>query len=149
LSKKFATAIKVTIKQSKHLNQVIVIIHVLAIISCMHNSLPLPDKLMLVVLVGINLYFNIAKYNTQFKAFSINYEDALGWQITDINQNFQAIQILPSSVITANLIVLHFLDHKQKSQQKIIFYDALNASDYRSLLVTLKLAWQWKSEQTI
>lgn len=149
MSKKFATAIKVTIKQSKRLHQVIVIIHVLAVVACIHNSLPLSDKLMLAILVSVNLYFNIAKYNTQFKAFSISYDDALGWQITDINQNFTAIQILPTSVITANLIVLHFQDYKQKSQQKIICYDALNTSDYRALLVTLKLAWQWKSEQTI
>lgn len=95
---------------------------------------------MFLAVVTGNLFFYLRHYYTQFQPYCIRYHEASTWSVAITGNEFQTLQILPSTVVTIWLIVLHFRLENGKFQSLLIFNDALSDKDYRGLVVTLKIA---------
>jgi len=110
--------------------------HALALGASIANALPITLKLVLLTGISIHLWF-ISK-RLKDKRYKIKQSEALGWELSDGN-DFKAIQILNSTVITTFAIFLHFTQNAHK-QSLLIASDALTEDDYRRLIVRLKTA---------
>lgn len=110
--------------------------HVLALGASIANALPITLKLVLLTGICIHLWF-ISK-RLKDKQVKIKQSEALGWELSDGN-DFKAIQILNSTVITTFAIFLHFTQNAHK-QSLLILNDTLTEDDYRRLIVRLKTA---------
>lgn len=117
----------------------LVITHGLAGFASLANGLPWLYKLAVFTFVGISFYSYLCRYYFQFQSYQIS-NNSVGWQLAVIADDFQTIQILPSSVITVWLIVLHFRLENGKFQSLVLLNDALESQDYRALVVALKIA---------
>lgn len=79
------------------------------------------------------------RYHRQFQPYQIRHTDHSIWQLATTADDFQTIEILPSSVITVWVIVLHFRIENGNCRSLAIINDALNDKDYRALAVALKI----------
>lgn len=70
----------------------------------------------------------------------LQHSDRQGWRIVFPNQEPQAVTLLPSSVLSRWLTILHLQLSNGNLQTLIIFNDALPGNDYRRLTVRLKLS---------
>jgi len=61
------------------------------------------------------------------------------WFIKFAQGDRQPLQILPTTVVTTQLIVLHY--QQLKKHQVLIFKDSLTMADYRTLQVLLKITY--------
>jgi toxin CptA len=118
----------------------LIITHSLAVFASLANALPWLYKLLSLAAVGLSLFISLRRYHYQFQPYCIRYNETSAWSIAMMDDDFQPMQILPSSVITSWLIVLHFQLENGKHQQSVILNDALSEQDYRTLVVTLKIA---------
>ncbi len=76
----------------------------------------------------------------RFKHYKIRYSSVVGWDITQNGDVFHLIEVLPSTVLTSYLLILHFKAHNKKIQTILIVKDALTHDNYRKLMVLLKIA---------
>lgn len=117
--------------------------HLLAIVASVLNALALGYKITLVIFILISLFFYLRK-EVKFKDTSIRYNSLSGWKIAQENSVYIPTQILPSTVITPYLIVLHLkIDNNQKPTL-LICKDALIDGEFRKLTVELKISWREK-----
>lgn len=128
-----------TIRQSRLRLHGLVIIHSLAAIASFSNGLPLLYKFFAVLSVISSAIFYGRDYKN-FQPYYIRYNEAVGWQLAKTENNYQVLNILPTTVLTAQIIVLHFRLQTGKKQSLVIVNDALETEDYRSLLVELKIS---------
>lgn len=84
------------------------------------------------------MLFHWLRYFKTTTAWRLFYNDEDGWQ-TDLLNVKQAIDILPSTVITRHIIFLHYQSNGQ-TFYRMLTKDALvlDANNYRQLIVTLK-----------
>ncbi len=136
MPKKTEPSLLLELKPSKRLEQLIIVIHALALGSSIANALPITVKLLL--LSGICIHFHFMIKRLENEQYKIKHTEALGWEIAGGN-DFQPVQILNSTVITTFAIFLHFTDNTRK-QSVLIVTDALSENDYRRLIVRLKTA---------
>lgn len=121
--------------------RLLVIIHSLAAFASLANALPWIYKPIPLIAVGCSLFLYLRRYHLQFEPYHIKRNEDSVWYVDYKSGDFQVMQILPSSVITSWLIVLHFrLEHHGKRHSLVILNDALNDKDYRTLAVILKIA---------
>lgn len=142
--------LSVTLKPSKRLNQLLLFLYGLAAIASVLNTLPILTQFFLLCFLLLQYqrsYQQVAKHS-----LTLRYSQSLGWQLLE-NNEFIAIEILKSSVITSVALFLHFKKcdlhtHPFKKlfavwqnpdKSVVIVYDALNAEDYRRLIVWLKI----------
>ncbi len=76
----------------------------------------------------------------KFQPYDIRHNEVLGWQLAKIENDYQNIMILPTTVLTVQFIVLHFQFQAGRKQALFIMKDALEKSDYQRLLVELKVS---------
>jgi hypothetical protein len=139
-SKKSATAQRFRINKSPLLVHLLIIIHSLAVFACLANALPWFYKLMILAVVVSSLVLTLRRYHTQFKSYHIQHNETSVWQLASSENAIETIKILPSSVVTCWVILLHFRLENDECHSLIILNDALNEKDYRALAVTLKIA---------
>ena len=139
LSKKFVTPQLFKIKQSRLFLYLLLINHVLATIACFSNGLPSNYQLIALFVVIISAGFYWRDYK-KFHPYVICHNEAVGWQLAKIENDYQNIMILPTTVLTAQFIILHFRFKAGRKQALFIVNDALNTEDYRHLLVELKVS---------
>lgn len=118
----------------------LVIIHGLAAVAGLANALPWLYKLIILIAVACSFLFYLRRYHLQFESYQIKCHADSVWFIADKNGDFQVMEILPSSVITTGLMVLHYRLENGKRHSLVILNDALNETDYRALAVALKIA---------
>ena len=140
MSKKSATAQIFTINKSPLLLRFLLITHSLAAVACLTNALFWFYKLLFLIGVASSLFFYLRRYHYHFEPCQIKYYADSVWSIAYKNADFQVMQILPVSVITTWLIVLHYQLENDKQCSLVILNDALNETEYRTLAVTLKIA---------
>lgn len=143
LSKKYATR-QFNITPSSLLVKWLVILHSLAVIVAIFTPFPIIYKTITIVLVLVSLATSIKKERGS-KGFILRYTTAFGWEISDSNQSFKSIEILPSTVLTTYMIFLHHrIDdsgiNKQKNKAIMIVKDALIDDDFRRLRVELRIS---------
>jgi len=110
---------------------------VLATIACFSNGLAINYQLIALLTVIISANFYWQDYQ-KFQSYVICHNEAIGWQLAKIENNYQNIMVLPTTVLTAQFIVLHFRFQRGRKQALLIVNDALNKQDYRRLLIELK-----------
>ena len=135
LLKKHEPPLLLVLKPSEQLKQLLIILYLLALVSCFANALPVSIKLSLSTLISLYCYDQTTSLLKTH--YTIKHSDALGWEISTNNRDFQSIQILNSTVITQWAIFLHF-NNNAKKQSVLIPSDALSTQDYRLLIVRLK-----------
>jgi len=90
------------------------------------------------------LYFRIGVRRLNDINYRIKYSDALGWALSE-GEEFVTIDIIRSTVITTQMLFLHFnyaSNHSKRlfnKQTLLILNDQLTVEDYRSLVVKLKI----------
>ena len=138
-SKKYAPLQLFTIKQSYRLRYFLIAIHALAAIASVANDLTLIYQLIALLAVIISAVFYGREY-VRFQTFFIQYSETLGWQLANRKNDYHAIHILPSTVLTASFITLHFKLKSRKKKSVFILRDAMTNEGFKALLVTLKIS---------
>jgi len=129
-SKKSEPPLSLTLQPSTRFRQLLIIIHLLALIASLSNSLAWPIKLAVFFAVIGHGY----RQNQQIKRPlpSVQHTTEKGWQIDGM-----AVTILPSTVVTPWLIFLHFRRNLQR-HTLLIPQDALSGDEFKQLIVRLK-----------
>jgi hypothetical protein len=117
----------------------LLVIHSLAFIASLSHGLSVVYKLIACVVVIISALF-YWRQSQAFQAYTISYETINGWQWAKTTNHYQPMTILPTTVLTAQVIVLHFRLSTGKKRSLVIVHDALGVQDYRRLLVNLKIS---------
>ncbi|NOQ16030.1 MAG: hypothetical protein GQ581_03140 [Methyloprofundus sp.] len=134
---KFEPPLLIEIQQSQYLFIFIASVHVLAILSSIVIDALLLVQLLLIVLVCYSFYFHVQRYKQGYYLGTIKYTKEFAWQLAT-SQQFSAMQILNSSVITSSIIVLHVVSESQHKNM-LICCDAVPNEVYRQLRVALKI----------
>lgn len=114
-------------------------LHALAIIAVFISALALLYKTILTVCILVSLFI-YAKREFDFEGLTIRYADSFGWEIAFSENQFNPIQVLPSTVITSHSIVLQYKTQSQQKRAIIICRDAMIKDNFRKLLVELKIS---------
>lgn len=118
--------------------------HVFALIASTLNALALDYKIALIIFILVSLFVYLRK-EAVFKGVSIRYGSLSGWEMAQpSNATYKPIQILPSTVITSYLIVLHLKANNNQKPILLICKDALIDDGFRRLMVELKISWKEK-----
>lgn len=137
MSKKYETTKIFKTNISILLIQCLIALHALAAIAVFLTPLFFVYKIALLIAVLISLHLNIREELIS-KKYNIRHS-SIGWEISGGKSDFSSIEILPSTVITPYLLVLHFKQHNQAKQTILIGMDALNGDEYRKLIVALRI----------
>ncbi len=113
-------------------------IHAVAVIPALLNTLAWAYKLVIIVLILISLFFYL-KQQINFQGLLIRSRPDSGWEISDTGDYFQAVEILPSTVLTSFLIVFCYKAQNNKKKTILICNDAVVTENYRRLMVELKI----------
>jgi hypothetical protein len=132
IAKKDGAPFLAELKPSKKIRHLLIVIHVLALGAGIANTLPFVLKLGIAALIGLNFRLNFHRLKIERR--KIKYTEKLGWEISD-GDDFETVEILKSSVITATFIFLQMQD----KPTVLIASDALSEDDYRQLIVKLKI----------
>lgn len=131
--------LQLEVKPSPRLNYAKITLHLLAITAVMTNTLPIWVQVGFSIALLGHLYWTLTSFNTA--AIKIKHRDIAGWEVA-VEDEFTSVQILPSTVITTLLVIVHFkiLNSKDKNGVKTVLipFDALNEKDFRHLIVRLK-----------
>jgi toxin CptA len=133
-AKKYQPPLQLELNDSKRLIMLMVLIHALALLASVMNSLPSILKCVLLISLVSHCYFQLKKLKTTHQRIEHN---ETGWRLAMAN-SFEEIQILPSTVISVFAIFLHFKVDNKPKQTLVIVSDALADEDYRCLIVRLK-----------
>ena len=121
--------------RSARLMKLMAVIHGLALVACVLNSLPVLIKCGVFVVVAIHFYVQIKQLNAQ--QCTIKHTEAADWELSEGGE-FVSVAVLPSTVISTIAIFLHVKTESKTRKNLVIVSDALAENDYRSLIVRLK-----------
>ncbi len=127
----------IEIQSSQYLLIFIVVIHIVAILASMMVAVMWPITLLFLALVCCSFYFHLRRYRQGYYLGTIKYTKEFAWQQV-IQQQFSAMQILNSSVITSFIIILHVTSVNQR-RSLLICCDAVPNEVYRQMRVALKI----------
>ncbi|PKM12458.1 MAG: hypothetical protein CVV13_05410 [Gammaproteobacteria bacterium HGW-Gammaproteobacteria-3] len=137
MSEKYTASFEWSVKSSVLQQRLLVFVHLMAVTALMLSALALIYKAVLMVSILISggyYYRTFGRTGT----LTFRYTDAFGWEQW-VNNEFKTIRPLKSTVLTPQVIVLHYqMDDKPK--YLAIFNDALNPESFRQLSVQLKIA---------
>ncbi len=139
-TKKYSLPFVAELKPSKKLRQLCILVHAIALGASFANAFPLYLKLLLSVLIAIN--FIIQYQCLKVENHIIKYMEARGWAMSE-GQEFTAVEILKSTVVTTLFIFLHM----QNKPPLLIANDSLAEHEYRQLIVKLKMTAHEQSQQ--
>ncbi len=132
----------ITIGVSKLLKNSVIFIHALALAACFANALNVTVKVALCALIVMHCRLTVRRLNAE--NHTIRYTEALGWELSG-GRDFSSIQIMKSTVITTQVLFLHFKYSFQAQSWKschiktlLVLKDAFAEEDYRFLIVKLK-----------
>jgi len=127
------------INQSSLLIKCLLILHLLPIPFIFLISLPYISRVLLIVSILMSLWLYLRK-EIYFKSRWIRYSSMKGWEFADFYPVFFQMQVLPSTVLTPYLLILHFKLQNNSKKTILICRDALIDDSYRKLLVLLKIS---------
>lgn len=123
------------LNHSVYLLRLIAVIHALALVACVVNSLPVLIKGVLFVAIAVHYYVQTKQLNAQ--QYIIKHTETAGWELS-AGGEFVAVAVLPSTVISTIAIFLHLKADDNPRQNLVIVSDALAENDYRALISRLK-----------
>ncbi|NOQ76836.1 MAG: hypothetical protein GQ475_03405 [Methylococcaceae bacterium] len=127
-----------SINQSVMLIKWYILIHILAVSAVFLSSLFLFYKTLVLIVILLGLWM-VLNRQMEFDKVVIRHRLKTGWDISFLEGIFDSIEVLPSTVITPYILILHFKITNQQKQTILILKDSLVAEKYRELMVSLKL----------
>jgi len=124
------------IRPSKWLYAWIVVLHSLALLICWLTISNFSVVLFLTMLIFVSYIYHIKVYNQSYQG-SLKYQWKGKWSFAENQSPFKTIQILPESVLTPLVIILHFKQAKHK-KVLLISRDTMPVKAYKRLMVMLK-----------
>jgi len=116
----------------------VLVAHALALIACFLIGVALIVKGFIFLMVLLSLFRELYIFKPQQWA-QLKYSGVKGWSYGEMGQELTPIAILPSTVITTRLVIIHALNEKQQWQAIVIGYDSLASDSFRQLRVNLKV----------
>lgn len=135
MSAKTETPLRLELKCSKHLINIMIFMCASALLASTMNSLPVTVKA--VLFIAIVLYGSVELTRLRTQQYCLEHIET-GWRLA-AGHEFAEIEILPSTVVSTVAIFLHYKTEKIPKQSLLIFSDALAKDDYRQLIVRLKI----------
>jgi len=127
------------INHSEWMVKCLLALHLLPIPFIFLSSLSFNNQLLLIVSIFISLLVYL-KREICFNSITISYSTIKGWEFGQVEDVFSSIQVLPSTVLTPYLLILHFKLQNNSKKTILICRDALIDDEYRKLLVLLKIS---------
>jgi len=114
-------------------------LHALSVGAVFLSALRLSYQLSIVLFLVFSLIFYLRR-EQRFTGFSIRHSHGRGWEMSDRNDSFYPIKILPETVLHSYLIVLNIRKSTNNQKQTILVCnDAMSKECYRKLMVELKI----------
>ena len=139
MSKKYEITETYKINQSPSLIKWLAVLHGLSIFTVFLISFALVYKAMLWGTIIFSFVFYLNR-DAEFNGMLIRHSSCGGWELADLDGIFYPIKVLPSTVITPYLLIMHFNQQNKQKQTILICKDALINDDYRKLMVALKIS---------
>ncbi len=133
-SKPMEADLRLTAQASQWLIGITLLAHLLALLACAANALPLAVKIVMVSTVAGNGWA-VVRY-LQAQQLAITHSTRSGWAV-----NGQAVTVLAATTVSQFAIFLQFAVQNNKRAARhsaIICGDALDKDDFRQLLARLK-----------
>ncbi len=137
--KKYEKILIFRVNSSSLLLYGLIVFHALAIVAVALTGLLISIQILLDFVIIVSLYFYSQKEFYNKNGIRLRYSSSYGWAISINNSEFIPLTLLPSTVISSYLLVLHFKTDKSKKKTIFIVSDSMNKTDFRKLLVTLKI----------
>ncbi len=137
MSKNTERSIDVKVKPSEWRIVAVSVMHALTLFACWLNSIALVFKIVLGLLVLFSGW--LALMRQQRQEIYLRYNSELNWWLRSDNE-YLPIRIESTTVLSRFLIILHWVQDDNRRGRFAIFRDALPASEFRSLLVCLKVS---------
>ena len=134
------------LNHSIYLLRLMTVIHALALVACVVNSLPVLIKGAVFVTVVIHYYVQSKQLNAQ--QYTIKHTEPAAWELSEGGE-FVSVAVLPSTVISTVVIFLHLKTESKTRKNLVIVSDSLAADDYRSLIVRLKITLHDKENSDV
>ena len=138
MNPRFQQSLHLQINHSLWQLRFIRILHLLALSAVLLASISIWVEALLILCLVVSSFIYSHRATSHKNKSAVRYSDANSWQM-DVGNDFEAIQINPSTVITPWLIVLHYSLANRRHYMPI-FCDALETADFRKLLVLLKVS---------
>lgn len=126
--------LRLTVQTSQWLISITLLAHLLALLACAANALPLAVKMVLLFAVAGNGW--VVTRHLQAQQVAITHSTGSGWAV-----NGQAVTVLAATTVSQFVIFLQFAVQNNKRAVRhsaIICGDALGKDDFRQLLARLK-----------
>ncbi|MEO1882777.1 MAG: protein YgfX [Methyloprofundus sp.] len=127
----------IDVNQSPYLLSFIIVVHSIAIITCLMLPLTFALIVLILLLPVSSLYLYLQRYRRGFYTLSLKYSAEFSWELIE-GDHYSSMRILKSSVLTSFIIVLHTeIDNKRRNL--LVCRDAVLGDKYRQLFVALKI----------
>ncbi|HIG65145.1 MAG TPA: hypothetical protein EYQ43_06225 [Methyloprofundus sp.] len=137
MSKKSEPPLWIDVNQSPYLLSFIIVVHSIAIITCLMLPLTFALIVLILLLPVSSLYLYLQRYRRGFYTLSLKYSAEFSWELIE-GDHYSSMRILKSSVLTSFIIVLHTeIDNKRRNL--LVCRDAVLGDKYRQLFVALKI----------
>ncbi len=123
--------------QSRDLLILINCLHVLSILACWLNALPLAVRVLIFFMLSYSWYFQLKGRKAEHTY--LRYTSNVGWSVAFRGQDSYDSLILKPSTVAGNILTILHFDLESGSKTLMIFKDAMKANDYRKLIVLLKI----------
>lgn len=137
--KKHEPSFKFIFCRSKIQLRLLVAMHLLAILSCLINALPIELNLLLILFCCVHFYYCYKQQYLHKKAITLEYTDAFDWRLTVGDSRLEPIAVQGDTIINKWLVVLHYKNEQGISHREVIFKDTLTSLEYSLLAARLRI----------
>jgi hypothetical protein len=119
----------------------ITVVHGLAAVAAFANAFPLLVQGLLCGAVGVNLIVLLKRYGFlpgHENKTEVFWDESTGWKLVSGDGTAVPVRLLPSSVVTTVVTVLHFKTERGGRRDVVVFRDAADADSFRRLRIILK-----------
>ncbi|MEQ1619813.1 MAG: protein YgfX [Methylococcales bacterium] len=140
MAHKLQPLLHLEVKPSSRFKHAKIAVHFLAITATLSNALPMWQQAMLSMALLGHLYLTLN--SSSDSTIKIKHSDIADWEVATSGDEYTTVQILPSTVITTLLIIVHYkplnATARHGVQTVLIPFDALSEKDFRHLVIRLK-----------
>lgn len=116
-----------------------IVIHVLAILSCLINALPIGVNIVLVLFCCVHFFYYYRQQYLLKKTITLEYTDAFGWRLSVGDSELEPIAVQGNTIVNKWLVVLHYINERGITHSEVIFKDTLTSQEYSLLAARLRI----------
>lgn len=115
------------------------LLHGIALLAIIITSVAITYKVIIIFLIFYSLFY-YSKKAKQCAELYIRYSQENGWEKAHLENQFESIEILPSTFHCLYFVVLYIKKQNSTKQTILICKDALKNDGFRKLTVELKIS---------